>query len=171
MENYNRQLCNSLDKFTSNCMNQGFDLRESTIHYSNILYALETTEDPFEKLYREYIISVMYVVGFIQNLTNYDQNNAEKLLIEIAKKDYSASKYLNSLSNECDIFKEHIDLYEKYSKNDILFTFMEESSTLKDALYHITYVYALKEYNNLSINIEEIEDCNDTEVMRKLIVK
>lgn len=73
MENYNRQLRNLLDKFITNCLNQGFSLRESVINYSHILYKLEITEDPFENLYREYIISVMYIDAY--KLYLYRQNN------------------------------------------------------------------------------------------------
>ena len=38
MENYNRQLRNSLVKYLTNHMELGYDLRESAIHYSDIIY-------------------------------------------------------------------------------------------------------------------------------------
>lgn len=299
MENYNRQLRVSLENYISGCMNQGFDLRESAINFSHVLYKLENTENPFEMLYREYMISVSFldaykiylyrqqecisndeetdflgqlvdiedlddllaevscnpdfltkiiescynfrqlgslgkinlvkslndvenewllekfpmhkqdletydievslehiinyiknqrthqrkecnyeyldaivinVLGFIQNLTNYDYINAENLLIDIARKDYSASKCLNGHSKECDMFLEHIDLYENFSRNDILATLMENRVFLKDAIFDITCVYALEEYDGLTINKEKIDDCEDTEVMKKLII-
>lgn len=147
-----------------------YDILVNLDHILNYIKSLRNYQK--KEMNYEFIDAIILnVVGFVQNLINYDYNNAESLLLEIARKNYSASKYLSDHSNECDIFKEHIDLYEKCSKNDILATFMEESSILKDAIYNVACVYALGEYNSLPINIEEIDDCKDTEVMRKLIVK
>lgn len=299
MKNYNRQLRNSLENYLTRYMELGYDLRESAIHYSDIIYKLESTQNPFEMLYREYMISVMYidayklflyrqkeclvndldteflgqlvdvedlddllaevscnpeflislikscyefrqlgsigkinvikslnedenewllekfpiheqdlgtydievnlnhilkyienqirhqtkdesyefidaiilsVMGFIRNLTNYDYINAERLLLELARKDYSACKYLNTCSNEDDMFLGHIDFYENYSRIDILTLLMENQVFLKDSIWDITMVYVKKEYNGFDINLDKVDDCKDTEVMKKLII-
>lgn len=299
MENYNRRLRNILGKHLEDSMACGLDIHESACSYADMLYKLEFTEDPYEKLYREYLISVMYldayklllyrhkvflandadteffdqlvdikdqddllatvssnpeffvrlikecyefremyglakvniikslsqtdnewlleefpihqqdldtyrievtmdhilrsiqsqeehqvkdefysfpdaimlnIMGFVRNLTNFDYANAERLLLEIAQKDYSASKFLAGFSKEKELFLDHIDLYENYSRRDILSELIEIPEFLCDAIWNIAYVYVYQEYDGTSIQIEEIDDCKDTEVMKKLVI-
>lgn len=300
MENYNQELRNVLGKYLDHCIECGFDIREAASSYANVLYKLEITRDPYERLYREYLISVMYldayklslyhqkecladdsdteflgqlvdiydlddllaevssnpeflirlieecyrfrqmsglgkinivkslsddenewvledfpihrqdldtydieihldhildsienqtrhqkkdafyefkeaimlnIMGFIRNLTNYDYDNAERLLLEIAQKDYSASKFLVGFPEEQELFLLHIGLYENYSRRDILNVFMESQEFLRDAIWNIAYVYVYQEYDGTTIAVEKLDDCKDTEVMKKLVVK
>ncbi|MDE5586885.1 MAG: hypothetical protein K2I72_00770 [Bacilli bacterium] len=299
MENYNQKLRNVLGEYLDRCIECGFDIRRSAYSYANALYKLENTKDPYERLYREYMISVMYldafklslyrqkeclsddsdtkflgqlieiadlddllaevssnpeffvqlieecyrfrqmsgigkiniikslcdsenewilqkfpihqqdlnsydieinldhilnsikdqsehqvkdefyefrdairlnVVGFIRNLTNYDYDNAERLLLEIAQKDYSACKFLAGCSKENESFLDHINLYENYSRRDILNELMGIPESLLDAICNIAYVYVYQEYEGTKISVEELDDCKDTEVMKKLVV-
>jgi len=303
MENYNREFRNQLGKYLNTCMGWGFSIKDAIKQYSNILYSLEMTGDPYEKLCREYLISVMYldayklflyrqkeclanddetdflgqltdiydldnllaevnsnqeflmrlieacyhfremgslgkmsiikslsdsenewilkefpnheqdlesydievhlehilkyiknqtrhqikdvffdfkdaimlsVMGFIRNLTNYDYGNAERLLLEIAQKDYSACECLAGRSGETeeyDLFLDHIDLYENYSRRDILNELIESQEFLHDAIWNIAHVYVYQEYDGGTIQLENVDDCKDTEVMKKLAIK
>lgn len=114
---------------------------------------------------------MLNIMGFIRNLTNYDYDNAERLLLEIAQKDYSACKFLSDHSEEDELFLAHINLYENYSRRDILNVFMESQKFLLDAIWDIAYVYVYQEYDGTTIVVEELDDCKDTEVMKKLVVK
>ncbi len=300
MENYNRKLRNILGKYLDTCAWYGISIRNGAEQYANRLYQLENTENPYEKLYREYLISVMYldayklslyrqkecladdsdteflgrlvdivdqdnllaevssnleflirlieecynfrqmnglgkinvvkslsdsenewileefpihkqdldtydievhlnhildsiknqtshqrndafyefkdaimlnVMGFIRNLTNYDYSNAENLLLELAQKDYAASKFLVDCSKERELFLDHIDLYENYSKRDILNELISVPEFLKDAIWNVAYVYVYQEYDGNAIQVDELDDYKDTEVMKKLIIK
>lgn len=300
IENYNREVRNLLGKYLDYCIECGFDIREAANSYANILYKMEITEDPYERLYREYLISVMYldayklslhrqkecladdgdteflgllfdikdqddlltevssnpsfliqlieecykfrqmgdlgkmnivkslsdsdnewilkkfpihrqdldtynikvnlehilksiknqtehqvkegfysfkdaimlnVMGFIRNLTNYDYANAEALLLEIAQRDYAASKFLKDSSKEYELFLDHIDLYENYSRRDILNELIQSQEFLREAVWNIAYVYVYQEYEGTTIDMEELDDCKDAEVMKKLGTK
>lgn len=300
MENYNRELRNMLGKYIEAGMACGLDLHESACSYAHVLYKLEITKDCYEKFYREYLISVMYldayklllyrhkvfladdldteflgllfdikdqdellaevssnpeflirlimesykfkemyglakvnimkslnqaenewllerfpihqqdldtyrveitidhilnsiqsqeshqvkdefysfrdaimlnITGFICNLTNFDYANAERLLLEIAQKDYSASKFLVGFAAEREVCLDHIDLYENYSKRDILNELIANQGFLCDVIWNIAYVYVYQEYGGTKIHMEELDDCKDTEVMKKLKAK
>ena len=64
----------------------------------------------------------------------------------------------------------HIDFYENYSRIDILTLLMKNQLFLKDSIWDITMVYVKKEYNGFDINLDKVDDCKDTEVMKKLII-
>ena len=47
---------------------------------------------------------------------------------------------------------------------------MKNQLFLKDSIWDITLVYVKKEYNGFDINLDKVDDCKDTEVMKKLII-
>lgn len=114
---------------------------------------------------------MLNVVGFIQKLAACDYKNAEKLLLEIGKADYRVSKFLASQFKDNELFLDHIDLYENYSRDTILNELEGKSDFLKDAIWNIADVDVFKKYEGTSINTDEMDDCKDTEVMKKLVIK
>lgn len=114
---------------------------------------------------------MLSVVGFIQKLATYDYKNAETLLLEIGAADYRVSKFLASKFKDNELFVDHIDLYENYSRENILDELESNSDFLKDAIWNIADVEIFKKYEDTSINTEEMDDCRDTEVMKKLVIK
>lgn len=114
---------------------------------------------------------MLSIVGFIQKLATYDYKNAEKLLLEIGASDYKVSKFLASKFKNNELFLDHIDLYENYSRDTILDELEGKSDFLKDAIWNIADVEIYKKYEGTSINTDEMDDCKDTEVMKKLVIK
>ena len=149
------------------------DTYDIEIHLEHILKSIETqTEHQIKDVFFEFQEAIILnITGFIYNLTNFDYENAEKLLLEIAGKDYVASKFLVGHFGEDEMLLDHIDLYENYSRESILSVLFEEPEFLKDMIWNIACVYVYKKYDGVSISLEEIDDCKDTEVMKKLGTK
>lgn len=152
---------------------QDLDIYNIDVKLEHILRSIESQSRHQEKdcFYKFQDAIVLNIMGFIQNLTNFDYDNAEKLLLEIAGKDYAASKFLESCSDESEVFLDHIDLYENYSKRDILYELMSIPEFLCDAIWNIACVYVYHEYDGIKIDTKELDDCRDTEVMKKLGAK
>ena len=83
------------------------------------------------------------VAGFLRNLVKNDYANAVDLLIEIAVSDYSSCKTLSEKGISDAYVLDHIDLYENYSKRDILSELMDNPIFLTDSIWNIANVYVM----------------------------
>lgn len=119
MENYNREMRNVLGKYLDHCIECGFDIREAASSYANVLYKLEITGNPYERLYREYLISVMYLDAYKLSLyrqkeclSDDDDTEFLGLLIDIydlgdlLAEVSSNSEFLIRLIEECYKFRQ-----------------------------------------------------------------
>lgn len=122
-----------------------------------------------KEIFIEFKEAIMISVsGFIRNLVKTDYDNAIELLLEIALADYNGSRILVEKTQDNDSFLDHIDLYENYSKEDILTTLMLDENFLVDAVYTIADVYVYKEFDGVPIEKMEINDSGKESLIKKL---
>lgn len=114
---------------------------------------------------------VINIVGFIRSLTNNRRDNAIKLLLELIKVDYAASKYLVDKVTDSEAFVDHIDLYENYSIDDMLYTLMNNQGFLSDAVWMLLTVNVFKEYDDIDIDSDIIKSKHTEEFNKKLIIE
>lgn len=109
------------------------------------------------------------VLGFIINISKYDNDNAIKLILEIAENDYEISKYLYSLFSE-ETTKKHIETYEVLTKDQIINILKNNQSFLYESINNIYEMYVSKTHNNKDLNEEQLEEFKDEGITKKLTV-
>ena len=110
------------------------------------------------------------ILGFIRNLIKVDPYNGNKLLLEVAKVDYEASKFMMDKSED-DCFIDHVDLYENYNVDDILDRLTIDQTFLYDALESVISVCVDHVHCNMKVNREELQTDEVKEVEKKLTLK
>lgn len=129
--------------------------------------------------YQHYVMSIDFpeaiicsLTGFLQNLKKLDEENALDLLAEIAKNDYCSSKYLVSKINKNnEILIDHIDIYENYSSDEILYNLCNNQEFLKDALWMLYNTYISHEFDGTSLTPTIISCIKKEDIDKKLILK
>ncbi len=111
----------------------------------------------------------MNVLGFIRNLIKNDRDNIYSLLLDIAKIDYMASKYLVKNVDSTEI-KEHIVSYEKYDLGMIFEKLMNNQDFLYEAIYMIVRVYIYKCYEGIELDLDKIQINDSDVIIRKLVI-
>lgn len=112
---------------------------------------------------------VINLVGFIRNLFNIRRHNAIKLILELIKVDYAASKYLVDKVSDNESFVDHIDLYENYSVDDMIDVLISNQSFLADSIWMLLATYVFNEYDDIEINSELVKSKGTEEFNKKLI--
>ncbi len=111
---------------------------------------------------------LLNISGFISNLMRFDQANGIDLVLNIGKIDYGVSKYLEKRGLLDDGIIDHIDYYENYSSDDIIYRLIYDMSFLQDALSMFMSLYIYQNYDDISLN-EEILNTNDVKkIVKKL---
>lgn len=112
------------------------------------------------------------IVGFLQNLKKIDIENTTSLLTEIGKNDYATSKYLiEKCHDEDESLIDHIDLYENYDVNDILYNLLNNEDFLKDAVWMLGITYVFHKYDDIPITSTDISCIKTENIEKKLILK
>lgn len=135
----------------------------------NIQNQTKHQENALEIDFKEAIM--VSIAGFIRNLVKNDYDNAVDLLIEIAVSDYSSCKTLSEKGISDAYVLDHIDLYENYSKRDILWELMDNPVFLTDTIWTIANVYVYGEYEGMEIQKEEIDEDKGKSIMKKLTIE
>ena len=107
------------------------------------------------------------IKAFLKELIIVDNNNGYHLLLELAKNDYTVSKYLMEFVGEQEEMIKHIDFYAKENDEDIVNRLIYDDSFLSDAIYMGITTIANEEY--LSIGIDNHKSITD-DVTRKLTI-
>lgn len=107
---------------------------------------------------------LLNISGFISNIMRFDQSNGIKLLLNLGKIDYAVSKYLEKMNVIEDDIVDHIDYYENYSLDDIIYRLTYDMSFLQSALVKLISLYIHKSYNDLELN----DDLMNNNAVKKL---
>ncbi len=129
------------------------------------------------RLYKQTIMinfpeGIVYSVeGFMHNLFKVDQKNAKELILQLALIDYRASKYLVNLVEDNKVLKEHIEVYEKNSVDEIVRMLLQDSEFLMDAIYMLIDLYVNNKYDDITFSDKVIAKEGKEEVLKKLMLK
>ena len=110
------------------------------------------------------------VLGFLRNLVKNDPFNGNKLLLEVAKIDYEACKFMISKSED-DVFTDHVDLYENYDVDSILDRLSSDQVFLYDAIESVISVCVNHVHYNMEVSREQLQTDEVKEVEKKLTLK
>lgn len=114
--------------------------------------------------------NITIVSSYLQNLLRFDRDNALNLICELGSIDYSVSKYLNNLI-ESDYLLDHIDFYENYSLNDIIYRLSTDQLFFKDAVWMFKSLYIDKKYDDIDLDLNILDTEDTKKVYRKLMDK
>lgn len=156
------------ERFPMHCYDlQTYDIK-ITLHHCLLNMKAQVKHQSNEMLidFKEGIMES--IVGFVRNYIKNDYENAMDLIIEIAVSDYMSSKLLLSESTDNYILMNHIDLYENYSRNDILNELIGNQVFLLDAIWTIASVYVYKEYEGIYVDQEKLNGDYEKKLMKKL---
>lgn len=147
-----------------------YDIKITLQHLlKNIHNQIQHQENVLELDFKEAIM--VSVTGFLRNLVKNDYDNAVDLLIEVAVSDYNSCITLREKGIEDAYILDHIDLYENYSKRDILWELMDNPVCLTDTIWSIANVYVYGEYEGIKIQKEEIDENQGKSIMKKLTLE
>ncbi len=110
---------------------------------------------------------IMSLYGFVRNLIKLDYDNARELLCEIAKVDYTISKYFQQEKNNKSILNT-IDFYEKNDFDMILHRLMTDQDFCREALWNTIDVISKNECNGTILSLDEIKTEESDDFVRKL---
>ena len=113
---------------------------------------------------------VALLSGFISNIVRFDGSNSLDFILDIGKVDYSVCIYLSKYIED-DIILDHIDFYENYSIDDILYKLSSDQIFLKDALWMLIALYIDKEYNDIELSDEVLKTKESQNISKKLVIK
>lgn len=112
--------------------------------------------------------NITIVSSYLQNLLRFDRNNALNLLCNLGYIDYSVSKYLSD-SIESDYLLDHIDYYENYSLNDIIYKLSTNQLFLKDVIYMFKSLYIDKMYEDVDLDLSVLDSKENKKIYKKLM--
>lgn len=107
---------------------------------------------------------LLNISGFISNMIRFDRNNGIKLLLNVGKIDYAVSKYLKKMNIFEDDVLDHIDYYENYSLDDIVYRLTYDMTFLQSALVNLISLYIYKSYNGIELS----DDLLNNSAVKKL---
>ena len=110
------------------------------------------------------------VYSYIHNLNKYDRENAIDLLLELGKIDYSVCKFL-STKIDSEFILDHIDYYENYSLDDILYKLSTNQIFLSDVIYMFKALYIDKSYDDIELSIDILKTDYSRKIEKKLTIK
>lgn len=114
--------------------------------------------------------NVLMLANFLKNLYKYDNDNSTKLLLEIGKIDYSICKYI-LMQSQSDILLDHIDYYENYGLDDIIYRMLMDEQFLKDAIWSMYSLYIDKYYDNIEIDEQKLKKIDVEKINKKFNIK
>lgn len=112
--------------------------------------------------------NITIVSSYLQNLLRFDRDNALNLLCNLGYIDYSVSKYLSD-SIESDYLLDHIDYYENYSLNDIIYKLSTNQLFLKDVIYMFKSLYIDKMYEDVDLDLSVLDTKENKKIYKKLM--
>lgn len=115
--------------------------------------------------------NIALLTGFVSNLVRLDGSDALDLLLEIGKIDYSVCKYIAKKTEPNVIMVDHIDYYENYDLEEILYRLSSDKIFLKDALWNFYSLYFDKEYEDIQLSEEILKSEDSDKMSKKLIIK
>lgn len=149
-----------------------YDILESTsrITIEDIVNELKRNNDYQQKYLGQDLSdsNVLRIMGVLQSLRIYDSENLNQLLLEIAKVDYAVCKYLSKQIDDCPLVDDHIDFYESYCLNDILYYLSVNQMMLKSSIWMIVAFYIDKSFDEISLPKNLLDDELDDEMIKKL---
>lgn len=167
----------SLSGRENDWLNNRFNMHEQDINH----YDIDITLDFLIKHAKRHINSqkklgyefydgiVINIVGFIRNLVMSRRTESTRLLLELIKVDYAASKFLVDKVTDNEDFIDHIDLYENYSVDDMLSALVNSQAFLSDAVWMLFALNIFKEYDGIDIDNEIVKSKSTDEFNKKLI--
>lgn len=167
----------SLSGRENDWLNNRFNMHEQDINH----YDIDITLDFLIKHAKRHINSqkkfgyefydgiVINIVGFIRNLVMSRRTESTRLLLELIKVDYAASKFLVDKVTDNEDFIDHIDLYENYSVDDMLSALVNNQAFLSDAVWMLLALNIFKEYDGIDIDNEIVKSKSTDEFNKKLI--
>ena len=111
--------------------------------------------------------NVLMITNFVRNLFCLDRDNCLDLVLDIAKKDYAVCKYLINYLED-DMMLDHIDYYENYNLDDIIYRLTTDEVFLKDSLWMIISLYIDKSYDDIELSTDILDNKEVSKVYKKL---
>lgn len=109
---------------------------------------------------------LLNISGFISNMIRFDQDNGIDLVLNIGKIDYAVSKYLEQVGDIDDNIIDHIDYYENYPLDDIIYRLTCDMPFLQSALNMFISFYIHRSYNDLVLK-EDLLNSGDVKKLKK----
>lgn len=111
--------------------------------------------------------NILMITNFVRKLFCLDRDNSMKLILDIGKKDYAVCKYL-SKHIEDDLLLDHIDYYENYSLDDIIYRLTTDEVFLKDCLWMIFSLYIDKKFDDIELTEDILNRKEVSKIYKKL---
>ena len=111
--------------------------------------------------------NVLMITNFVRNLYSLDRDNCLDLVLDIAKKDYAVCKYLINYLED-NMMLDHIDYYENYNLDDIIYRLTTDEVFLKDSLWMIISLYIYKSYDDIELSTDILDNKEVSKVYKKL---
>ena len=116
-------------------------------------------------------VNILELLGFVKAFSNFENENYINILLSIGIIDYSVSKYVYNNGCENEILLDHIDLYENYPLNDILWKLQTCDSFLKDALFMFYSLYFQGAYGSIKLSEDILDRKENDEIKKKLVLR
>ena len=182
---------NSLNEFSKSIIMKSLSESENTflcqefkLHfYDTLVYCRKiTVEDIVEYLNKLIVFekknigevlddnNITIVFSYIHNLNRYDRENTIDLLLQLGIIDYSVCKYLSN-KIDSDFILDHIDYYENYSLDDILYRLSTDQIFLSDVIYMFKSLYIDKNYDDIELDKDILKTDYSLKIGKKLAIK
>lgn len=111
--------------------------------------------------------NVLIITNCVRKLFCIDRDNCLELVLDIAKKDYAVCKYLVEYIED-NLLLDHIDYYENYSLDDIIYRLTTDEVFLKDCLWMIFSLYIDKKFDDIDLTEDILNRKEVSKVYKKL---
>lgn len=111
--------------------------------------------------------NVLIITNCVRKLFCIDRDNCLELVLDIAKKDYAVCKYLVEYIED-NLLLDHIDYYENYSLDDIIYRLTTDEVFLKDCLWMIFSLYIDKKFDDIDLTEDILNRQEISKVYKKL---
>lgn len=111
---------------------------------------------------------VLSICGFIKDFFAINPHNSTVLCLNLAQKDYQASKYLIDKVDDKQTLQQHISTYENLSLTDIIIKLKDDDEFLFDTIWMLIDLCVLKSYNTLKIDESLVSSYGEQNIVKKL---
>lgn len=170
-------ICKSLSPIENDWLNNiicfhMYDILEasSKISVEDIVNELKRNKEYQEKHLGQDLSdsNVLRMMGVLQSLRVYDSENLNQLLLDIAKVDYAVCKYLSKRVDDCPLVDDHLDFYENYPLNDILYFLSTNQMILKSSIWMLVSLYIDECFDEIPLPQNILENELNEQIIKKL---
>ena len=112
---------------------------------------------------------IMEVAGFIRELKNFNESNAKRLCLEIAKDDCLALNFIRDIIDSDEV-KNRCLFYEENDSIDIVDKLLEDEDLLRKSLEMVVSLNLTCEYEGIELDKETISS-EKNDIVSKLVIK